>query len=562
MRGKASIQHISEHNFAYAIKHDTLNIRLKVENIFDKVVIYYKNVYDHSMKIKKKAMDIILTDDVFALYETFIQVKERHFKYYFELHLGNEVFYYTADGLVLKAIPSNYFYYSMINQNDILVLPKWAEGKIIYQILVDRFFDGNPLNNPPHVKDISKLPDQNTYYGGDFEGIIEKLPYIASLGTKIIYLSPVFKSPTYHKYDIYDYETIEEIYGGEKQLKNLIDKAHQMKMKVILDAVFNHASIKHPFFQDVIEKGEKSIYHNWFWIESFPVNLEKCNYDTFASLVPSMPKWNTTNPEVIDYLVKISEKWVKKLSIDGWRLDVADEVATVFWQAFRSAMKAINPDIIIIGEVWNNATKWMQGDQMDTITNYKYRYWLINFLTTSLDSDTFWNKLNANKMLYKTPMHNYLVNLIGSHDTIRSLTYLKDKKIHFLALALMLTMDGMPLIYYGDEIGMEGDVDPDNRRAFQWNKINQEELKFIQTIGMLRSQSEVLQKGQIIPIKTKGKVIAFKRVLNKQSITVIVNFSKNIYKQKGTAKSLIFGNGSFQNNHLIVKPYSIAIFNN
>lgn len=557
---KKAIVHMSEHNYAYAIDHDILNIRIKIEKYYDKIEVYYKNVYDHSQHISHKTMEIILTDDQYHLYETQIQVKERHFKYYFELSKDNQKAYYTADGWTNNPMPSNYFYYSMINQNDVLILPEWAKGEIIYQILVDRFYDGNPQNNPKDVKRINVLPDRNTYYGGDFEGIIEKLPYIASLGTKIIYLSPVFKSPTYHKYDIDNYEEIEEIYGGASGLKSLVKAAHQMGIKVILDAVFNHASVNHPFFQDVVKQGKDSKYHDWFWIESFPVDLANCNYDTFGSLVPSMPKWNTTNPKVINYLVKISEQWVNELSIDGWRLDVADEVATVFWQNFRLAMKKLNPDLIIIGEVWNHATKWMQGDQMDTITNYKYRQYLIDFLMTPLKATTFWQRINANKMLYKTPMHDYLVNLIGSHDTIRFLTLIKHRKKHYLALALLLTMDGMPLIYYGDEIGMEGDVDPDNRRAFRWDKINEQELDLIKQLGLLRSQNNILKKGKIVPLKTTKKVLAFKRILAGEELTIMVNFTNRSYQLLGSARGLVFGSGEILPNHLVTKPFSIAIF--
>jgi len=559
MSKKNTVLHLPEVPFAYPISHNQLNIRVKIQKGVKKIILYYKNLYDHTDKINCQEMKLLLTDHSFNLYETTIQVKERHFKYYFEVYWRNKKLCYTSDGWMKNPLPQNYFYYSIINDSDILHLPKWAEGDLIYQIWVDRFFDGNPTNNPENVKPPYQKPDRSTYYGGDFSGIVSKLPYIASLGTGIIYLCPVFKSPSYHKYDISDYETIEAIYGGEKGLRELVEKAHNLGIKVVLDAVFNHCSIQHPYFQDVIKNGENSPYAKWFCIESFPVDPQIGNYDTFASLVPEMPKWNTSNPEVIEYLTNICLHWTKKLQIDGWRFDVADEVSTHLWRHLRQKIKQVFPDVLMIGEIWNQAVKWMKGDQMDTITNYKYRFWLFEFLTRKIKANDFWNQLNTNKMLYQTPVFNYLVNLIGSHDTIRSLTFLQDSKTHFLTLGFMLASEGMPLIYYGDEIGLEGDVDPDNRRAFDWSKINSEDNYFIQSLGMLRKTNEVLRKGKTAPLKTKEKVLAFKRIYQNQVLTVVVNYTDKPYYLKSKGKH-IFGKGFVTNKSLVTLPESLAIF--
>src|SRR5690554_1844633 len=340
------ITHLSEHIYAYAIGKDKLNVRIKVrKNSFDKILVKYKNLYDHSDNIFEKEMNLLLEDKDYSLYESTIHVKESRFKYYFELYNGNKIIAYTADGIMKKPTKENFFYYPVINYDDILSLPKWAEGEIIYQVIIDRFYDGCLENNPENVKSVMELPDRNTYYGGDFYGIIEKLDYIKSLGAKIIYLSPVFLSPTYHKYDIKDYYKIEKVYGGEEGLKALVDKAHEKGLKIVLDCVYNHCSVENDLFKDVIKNEKKSKYKDWFYIEDFPIDTKKGNYDTFGGLVPSMPRFNTANIEVINYLVDAAVYWTRKLNIDGWRLDVCDEVSQRLWREFHRKLKEINPEI-------------------------------------------------------------------------------------------------------------------------------------------------------------------------------------------------------------------------
>ncbi len=555
------IIHISEHNYAYPIDKDILNVRLKVrKDYYEQINVLYKNLYNHDNEIFKKQMTLLLRDEIYEIYECHIQVKERHFKYYFELIKDNKKIAYTADGLIKEPKQDNFFYYPVINDDEIIALPEWAKGEIIYQILVDRFYDGCINNNPRQVKNVNQMPDRNTYYGGDFHGIIKKLDYIKSLGTKIIYLSPVFSSPTYHKYDIKDYYKIEDIYGGEEGLTTLINEAHKLDIKIILDCVYNHCSIENDLFQDVIKNGVKSNYKDWFIIDNFPINTKKCNYDTFGGLVPSMPRFNTSNKAVIEYLVGNAVYWTKKLNVDGFRLDVADEVSIRLWREFRARLKEIKPDILIIGEVWNHASKWLQGDQFDTVTNYKFRKWLLDFLTEKITSREFWNKINANKMLYKTPFHTYLINLVGSHDTIRLKTFLKNDKIHYLALALMLTLDGMPLIYYGDEIGLEGDVDPDNRRPFKWDEIDKEELKMIKELGQLRSAYQPLKKGDIIPIIFDDRVLAFIRRYRTEEIIVVINFTNQNKKLKLNVKRIIYGSAEILDNAISISKLSIVLF--
>lgn len=558
---KSAVFHMSEHNYCYPVSADTLSVRLRVRSgDCEKALVYFKNLYDHSDHYYVKEMQLILSDSINDIYETGITVKEKHFKYYFELHTRDRIFHYTADGFIDIVHESNCFYYPRINRDDVLAHPGWAEGEIIYQVLIDRFHDGDPGNNPPGVKPPRTLPDRNTYYGGDFQGLIERLDHIESLGTRIIYLSPLFRSPSYHKYDVADYYRVEQIYGGEEGLLELVEAAHARGLKIVLDAVFNHCSVENELFQDVIARGGGSRYRDWFLIESFPVDLASGNYDTFAGQVPSMPRFDTCNPGVIDYLVNVAVHWTEKLNIDGWRLDVADEVSHTLWKEFRKALKSLKRDILIIGEVWNHASRWLQGDEFDTVTNYKFRKWLLDFARGDIDAAALWNRLEANKMLYKTPYHNYLVNLIGSHDTARSATCLQDDRLHYLALLTMLAMDGMPLIYYGDEIAMPGAEDPDNRRAMQWDQTGGGDLELIRQLGTLRKNSVLLRKGRLRRLPGAGRVLAFDRYLDDESVTVVANFSDKDIRYAGRYSEILTGRGSLtRNNDLHIDPYSLVI---
>jgi glycosidase len=198
-----------------------------------------------------------------------------------------------------------------------------------------------------------------------------------------------------------------------------VQKAHALGLKVILDAVFNHCSDQNPLFQDVLVNGARSPYAKWFYLDSFPVSAEPCNYDTFAGAVPSMPRFDTSNPEVIEYLTNAALHWTTRLNLDGWRLDVADEVSHSLWRELRRKLKQANPDILIIGEVWNHANAWLRGDEFDTVTNYKLRSALIALAKGQIDSGAFWRTVGANRMLYMAPFYPYLVSFAGTHDTSR-----------------------------------------------------------------------------------------------------------------------------------------------
>jgi hypothetical protein len=252
---RAAIYHISEHNYAYAVDGDTLAVRLRAKkNDLERVVVHYKNLYDHTSRPKELSMEKILSDGISDLFEARIIVKEKRFKYYFELFSPGERIFYTSDGFLESVDEKNCFFYPYINDDDIFRPPSWAEGEIIYQIFVDRFYDGDPSNNPPGTIPFGTPPGRESYYGGDLEGVILKLDYVAGLGAKIIYLNPIFLSNSYHKYDIIDYYSIDGTFGKAEDLARLVEAAHERGMKVVLDGVFNHCSSSNPLFMDVLER--------------------------------------------------------------------------------------------------------------------------------------------------------------------------------------------------------------------------------------------------------------------------------------------------------------------
>ncbi|HRY78095.1 MAG TPA: alpha amylase N-terminal ig-like domain-containing protein [Candidatus Izemoplasmatales bacterium] len=544
--------HEPQNPFVYPVETDVLCVRLLAESgALRRATVWFKNVYDHPGPYRPIAMTRIAVGLRFDLFEACLQVPERHFRYYFSFETDEGKWDFTAEGRVPSGGVPDAFLVPMISSEEIVTVPDWARGALIYQVLVDRFMDGDPTNNPPVVRPWEALPDRHTYYGGDFAGLIVKLSYLEGLGVKVLYLSPVFRSPSYHKYDVADYETVEAIYGGTEGLKALVTAAHVKGIRVILDGVFNHASSDHPFFQDLLKNQEQSRYRNWFEPHGFPVSMEKANYENFANQVPKMPKWNTSNPEVQGYLCGVAARWTKELGIDGWRLDVADEVAHTFWRRFRREIKRVCPDTLLIGESWSFSGPWLRGDEWDTVTNYRFRKWVLAFFQGEITAETFWKRFADNLMRYPTPTWNLLINLVGSHDTERWLRALSgDRNEHLLSLVLMLFLPGMPLIYYGDEVTMDGGTDPDNRRAMDWAATKDQETQILGQIGLLRRDSPALREGILVSEPSAPDVLVFQRIFGNEAWLIVINRGKEPFSHSGNGwkprlGSLVTGNEIF-----------------
>ena len=324
------------------------------------------------------------------------------------------------------------------------------------------------------------------------------------------------------------------MFGANEDLRELVDAAHKKGIRLLLDAVFNHCSYLCKQFQDVMENGRQSEYYDWFIIYGDKPDLEKMNYECFAAC-NYMPKWNTNNSEVQKYLLHIATKWIEDYGIDGWRLDVADEVSHDFWRNFRKAVKAVKPDAMIIGENWHDSRPWLEGDQFDSIMNYSFtKACLDYFAYGKYTAQQFCNRLSEILMRNTDQVNEMMLNLLDSHDTERFLTNTGENKAKLKsALAVMFAFVGMPCIYYGTEIGMIGGYDPDSRRTFDWNESHWDKdlLTTVKNLVKLRKEKifgclKLSAKNDVF-ILEREKVVLF---VNNTEIEREVRWNGKIYK--------------------------------
>ena len=354
-------------------------------------------------------------------------------------------------------------------------IPAWAKSAVVYQIFPSRYATTEDVPEDVWYKaPIGHKDDLK----GNLAGITEHLPHIKEMGVDVVYLTPIFMSNTSHKYDTVDYYSVDPSFGTAEDLHALIDRAHELGLKIILDGVFNHTSPDFVAFKDIQEKGRESKYWDWYYIDSLPLDFgsheKKPSYQSFAYF-GGMPKLNVTNPEVADYVIEVGKYYLSKFHIDGWRLDVGDEIGHAFWKRFRREMRAVNPEALLIGEVWHYAPDFLQGDEWDTVMNYAFFKSVAAMVCDGSERPSdFLAEQGFLKGQYHSSVIPVLWNLIDSHDTSRFLYRAGgDVRKLKLAAALQMLLPGTPFIYYGDEVGMTGGEDPDNRRGMLWDPSRQ-----------------------------------------------------------------------------------------
>jgi neopullulanase len=426
--------------------------------------------------------------------------RRRRLKYGFRIRTGAGDYYFSENGLEPYSAEGpvknfNQFFFPFIHDVDAPEAPSWVPGTVWYQIFPERFHNGDPSLSPAKTADWERdEPGGANFFGGDLRGIRQKLDYLRDLGVTGIFLNPVFKAPSNHKYDTEDYFSVDEHFGTLGDLKGLVYDAHALGIRVMLDAVFNHIGEKHPFWQDVLKNQEKSVYRDYFHIHDFPVkdryrNPEKMPFDTFA-MDPRMPKWNTENPQARRYLLDAALYWIRECDIDGWRLDVSDEVSLDFWRDFALEVRTAKPDIYIVGEMWHDASNWINPGYFDAPMNYPLGFAIADFfLRGTIGPEEFTRRLFRALSRY-SDLHNRLAfNLMDSHDTARALTVAgEDKRALRNAFTMLFLLPGSPCLYYGTELGMSGSGDPECRRPMVWNekKQDRELLSFFKRLIHLR----------------------------------------------------------------------------
>ncbi|MFB2892487.1 alpha-amylase family glycosyl hydrolase [Aerosakkonemataceae cyanobacterium BLCC-F50] len=470
--------------------------------------------------------------------------------------------------------------------------PDWVKHAVFYQIFPDRFARSKQARKRL-LKNASweawdDMPTLQGYKGGDLWGVIEQLDYLQDLGFNAVYFTPIFQSASNHRYHTHDYYQVDPMLGGNPAFQELLDAAHKRDIKVVLDGVFNHSSRGFFFFHDVLENGPYSPWVDWFKIERWPVSPYNgeypANYVGWAGN-RALPVFNHDNPEVREYIMEIAEYWIK-FGIDGWRLDVPFEIKTPgFWQEFRDRVKAINPEAYIVGEVWRDSREWLDGTQFDGVMNYLFAAPTIAFAAGDrvdisqvqdrsydpyppLFAKEYGEKIEYLLQLYPWEIQLTQLNLLASHDTARLISIAQgDKASVELATVLLLTFPGAPSIYYGDEVGLPGKLDPDSRRGFpmeaHWDVYV---LKYHQKLIALRNKYPALRTGSYHILYAEGTVYVFARILGNEELIVAVNvgtsdanISFEVTALQSQPSQLLYGDAEFSWNEETGKSKQLSL---
>ena len=567
---------------------------------------------------ERTEMKLASRDRLFDFYETHITVDEEAVKYYFEVHAGGKVCFFNKMG-PRKELDS-FFNYEITPG---FSTPDWAKGAVFYQIYVDRFSNGDPSNDVldreyiyigepvTRVTDWNKYPAKmgvREFYGGDLQGVLDHLDYLQELGVDVLYLNPIFVSPSNHKYDIQDYDYVDPHFTTiavdegevlpEGSLNNIqatkyisrvtdkrnleasnaffvkfVEEVHRRGMRVILDGVFNHCGSFNKWMdaerlyenQYGYEKGayvdKNSPYHNYFKFyneEEWPYNEE---YDGWWGH-RTLPKLNyEESRQLYEYILKIGRKWVSPpYNVDGWRLDVAadlgygEEMNHQFWRDFRTAVKEANPEAIILAEHYDDPREWLEGDQWDTVMNYNAFMEPVTWFFTGMEkhsdekrSDLLGNtRAFLDSMMYHMSRFQYpsllvSMNELSNHDHSRFLTRTNqtvgrtesmgpeaadanvNKGIMRAAVMLQMTWPGAPTLYYGDEAGVTGWTDPDNRRTYPWGHEDQELIEYHRKMIRIHKEHEALLTGSLKYLEGAYKVICYGRFTAREKMVVLIN---------------------------------------
>lgn len=439
--------------------------------------------------------------------------------------------------------------------------PDWVKHAVFYQIFPDRFARSMRVEQPDNLEPWDTLPTAQGYKGGDLLGVIDQLDYLQRLGITAIYFTPIFQSASNHRYHTHDYYQVDPLLGGNAALRALLDAAHQRNIRVVLDGVFNHTSRGFFYFNDILENGPHSPWLDWFIIERWPLSAydgsKRANYVAWGGN-RALPTFNTENPQVREYIMRVAEYWLRE-GIDGWRLDVPFEIKTRgFWQEFRRRVKAITPDAYIVGEVWGDACQWLQGDQFDGVMNYRFTAAVIAFTAgervvpevvrdrsydpiPALNARQYADKIDWLLQLYPWEIQLTQLNLLDSHDTARLLNIAGgDPDSVRLATLLLMTFPGAPSIFYGDEIGLPGDLDPDCRRTFPWDRPeswDQHTLAYHLELIAIRHNHPALRTGSYHRLYADDSVYVFARKNDNETLLIGMNVAaepRNVRVPVGT----------------------------
>lgn len=492
------------------------------------LIYFHKNHRKETTKEKKMTLQYHLGASVIYTATVAFQKPARYLQYYFQVKGKNgETVWYNAWGVVKEYPDSGFFEYAYANNSPVGQMPpKWGQGTVYYQIFPERFRRGNALHMPENCQPWGSRPTSSNFMGGDLEGIRESLGYLERLGVECIYINPVFQSPSNHKYDTTDYYNVDCHFGTNDDLRLLVKEAHEKKIRVILDAVFNHTGTGFFAFADIMKNQEKSKYRNWYFINKYPVKEDADHYECFFGFA-GMPKLNTGNEEVQKYFLKVLEYWIQEVQIDGYRYDVIDEIDENFIMKIRDRLKRLNPELVLIGETWAEGKRLLNGCGMDSIMNYSFREAILDFLARRrIQAEEFGYRLE--RLLSRHPMeiNTAMFNALDTHDTERFMSSCEHRWDSWkLGVVMQMLFVGSPSIYYGDENGMDGENDPDCRKCMIWNETmeNSESFKLYQNLISFRKRYSAIRDGSFSTIFAERQVYGFSRQNDKETIMVFIN---------------------------------------
>ena len=570
---KSSVKHSMNSEYCYALDKDTIMIRISLKaNDVKEVYLHYQDKYinvNTKDTRKKTKMTLVASDGILDYYEAIIKVHMICIRYYFEFVSNNASnnshihdFYGNNKFFTQNITDIGYMFDcpQPVKEEEMFIVPDWAKGAVVYQIFPDRFATDKKIDEKKWYK--SPMHNKDKLYG-NLRGIINKIDYFKDLGIDILYLTPIFRSNSNHKYDTIDYYQIDPDFGTKEDLRELVSIAHDNNMRVILDGVFNHTSPNFFAFEDLVKNNEHSKYVNWYYPDSFPIKTTgKPNFLTFG-YYGGRPKLNCSNPEVRNNIYDIVTYWIRECDIDGWRLDAADEVAHDFWKDLRKKIKSIKSDALIIGEIWHYTSSYLQGDEWDTIMNYNFRANVDNYFAKHIISASdFVNEFGFLRGTSHTRVHQLLWNLIDSHDTGRFLHCANEKKAALkLAVAVQMTTPGMPMIYYGDEVGLTGGQDPDCRRGMLWdeNRQDKEIYNWYKKLIHIRKEHSCLTNGNVkyLEIDDNNDLIVMRAYNDTEELYIILhNNNTNVEVKSLTGKINLLTGEQFNGT---VKPYEAII---
>ena len=535
----SAILHDMDKRFCYAIDKGLFVIRIQVKkDDIKEIILHYVDKYiSIELKDTRKTVPMkkIASSQFHDYYEAQIRMDVICLRYFFEFtDMHGEKAYYGNYEFSKECITNIYRMFDCpqnLREEEMFEVPEWAANKVVYQIFPSRYAASQPVDKELWYKAPITFTDN---LHGDLRGIIDHLDYIRDLGIDVIYMTPVFKSDSSHKYDTIDYYQIDPSFGTAEDLRELVQKAHQYGMKVVLDAVFNHTGRDFFAFKDILENKEKSKYLDWYFIDKFPLDNESGQAPNFKCFgyYGGMPKLNLKNPEVEKYVTDVACYWLKECDIDGWRMDVGDEISHYFWKHFRRAVKAVKKDALIIGEIWHYAGDFLEGDEWDTVMNYPFYLNLIDLLADEkIGVSRFVQNLGYMKGRLNKKCYPLMWNLIDSHDTARFLHLCNNKQKQHLAAAFQLLMPGMPMIYYGDELAMPGADGSDCRRGMYWDEEyrDNEMLEWYKRLIQVRRTHACIAEGELAETITRDEdgTIVLIRKNTEETIALIFNCSND-----------------------------------